>query len=523
MASGVGAAGIGAGFFQNMGVWQGDKQAIVPYSKAFYAYSAMQPSFLWHDYETSGADPKRDRPTQFAAIRTDENLEPIGEPIELFCKPSMDVLPTPTAALITGISPQRCERLGLPEPEFARQINAAFSVTGTCGVGYNSIRFDDEVTRNLLYRNFFDPYEREWRGGNSRWDLLDVLRLAHALRPQGIIWPQREDGATSFRLEALAAANGLAHEQAHDALSDVRATIALARLLKQQQARLWAHALRMRDKRYVASLIDTHTLTPLLHVSAKIPAQKGCLAVVAPIAWHPSNSNQVITFDLQQDAEELLSISLDDLADRVFAAEADLPEGLARIAVKGIHTNKSPMLAPLKTLDAASAQRWGVDLQRVEANRQILLAAKGALAEKLRALFAANSYEPEDPELAIYGGFASAADKKLCVEVQRSAPEASAHCQGRFQDARYNALLLRYRARHAPWSLSDDEQTEWRQFVQQKLSFETGLASITLPAYQAELAVLIPQAKDLSQLSLLQELQAWPMDSGLLDLLREAQ
>ena len=168
-------------------------------------------SILWHDYETFGIDPALDRPSQFAAIRTSLELEPIAEPIMLYCAPSDDCLPSIDACLITGITPQEARAKGLSEPEFVAKIHTEFIQSGTCGAGYNSIRFDDEVTRHCFYRNFYDPYAREWQNGNSRWDIIDMVRATYALRPEGINWPESEPGVPSFRLELLTQANGLAH------------------------------------------------------------------------------------------------------------------------------------------------------------------------------------------------------------------------------------------------------------------------------------------------------------------------
>ncbi|MBT3411535.1 MAG: exodeoxyribonuclease I, partial [Halieaceae bacterium] len=204
-------------------------------------------TFYWHDYETFGADPSRDRPVQFAGLRTDADLNPIGEPLVIYSRPANDFLPHPQACLVTGITPQKALAEGLPEAEFIRLIHAELAAPGTCGVGYNSLRFDDEVSRYTLYRNFYDPYGREWQNGNSRWDIIDMVRACYALRPEGIEWPLREDGQPSFRLEALTAANGIAHEAAHDALSDVHATIAMARLIKTKQPRLYDYVLKHRD------------------------------------------------------------------------------------------------------------------------------------------------------------------------------------------------------------------------------------------------------------------------------------
>ena len=192
-------------------------------------------SLYWHDYETFGVDPRRDAPVQFAGIRTDVELNLVGDPLVIFCRPPTDRLPSPEACLVTGITPQQAMAEGVCEAEFISAIHAELSIPGTCGVGYNTLRFDDEVTRNCLYRNFFDPYEREWRNGNSRWDIIDMVRLTAALRPDGIEWPLDAEGKPSFRLELLTQVNGISHRGAHDALADVHATIDLARLIKKRQ------------------------------------------------------------------------------------------------------------------------------------------------------------------------------------------------------------------------------------------------------------------------------------------------
>jgi exodeoxyribonuclease-1 len=233
-------------------------------------------TFYWHDYETWGSTPAVDRPCQFAGLRTDAELNEVGEPLVLFARPADDLLPQPDACLVTKLTPQRAARDGLPEAEFARAIQRELAVPGTCGVGYNSLRFDDEVTRYLFYRNLLPPYAHAHQNGNSRWDLIDVLRLAHALRPAGLQWPQREPGITSFKLEDLTAANDVAHTGAHDALADVRATIAMARLLKSAQPRLFDYALTLRSRQVVEDLIGRGE--PLLHVSQRIPAAQGCIA-----------------------------------------------------------------------------------------------------------------------------------------------------------------------------------------------------------------------------------------------------
>ncbi|MCP4042374.1 MAG: exodeoxyribonuclease I, partial [Gammaproteobacteria bacterium] len=239
-------------------------------------------TMYWHDYETFGTDPMRDRPAQFAGIRTDEDLNIIGEPLVRFCRPAADMLPQPEACLVTGITPRIATDKGVSEAEFIGAVHRELALPGTCGVGYNTIRFDDEITRYALYRNFFDPYAREWQNGNSRWDIIDMARLTRALRPQGMEWPNYADGSPSFRLEDLTAVNGIHHEGAHDALADVHATIGLARLIRDRQPRLFEYIYRQRDKHSVTQKLNLAAKEAVLHVSSMYPREYGCTAIVVP-------------------------------------------------------------------------------------------------------------------------------------------------------------------------------------------------------------------------------------------------
>ncbi|HNK19121.1 MAG TPA: exodeoxyribonuclease I, partial [Piscinibacter sp.] len=332
-------------------------------------------SFFWHDYETFGRVPRRDRPAQFAGVRTDADLNEIDAPLELYCQPPLDALPEPEACLLTGITPQQCAQRGVAEHAFAAAIEAQLARPGTVGVGYNSIRFDDEVTRFLFWRNLIDPYAREWQNGCGRWDLLDVVRATRALRPEGIEWPTNDEGRASFKLEHLSAANGLAHAAAHDALSDVRATIALARLIKQKQPRLWDFCLRLRRKDAVIAEIGA--ARPFLHVSGMYAAERGCLALVWPLAPHPTNKNELIVWDLAADPEQLFALDAAAIRERMFTRADELPEGVQRLPLKTIHLNKSPVVVGnLKTLSPALAERWGVDV--AQALRHAEAAARGA-------------------------------------------------------------------------------------------------------------------------------------------------
>lgn len=423
-------------------------------------------TFLWHDYETFGTHPRRDWPAQFAAIRTDAKLNEVGEPLMLYCQPPRDRLPSPEASLITGITPQECAEKGVSERDFALRINAELARPGTTGVGYNSIRFDDEVTRFLLWRNLIDPYAREWRDGCGRWDLLDVMRCAHALRPEGVAWPTGDDGNASFRLEALTAANGIAHERAHDALSDVRATIALARLLRSKQRKLFDFCLALRKKARVAEELGLPTTLqqarPFLHVSGRFGAARGCIAVMAPLAMHPSNRNELLAWDLSADPAELADLSAEQVRQRLFTPSAELPEGVQRLALKGVHLNRSPIvISNLKTLRPELAERWGLDLAlaRKHFDRLRTLPDLSLLWQKVYQRPAAAAEVDVDEDL--YGGFVSDADRRRLERLQALQPEELALERPGFDDERLPELLLRYRARNFPGTLSAQDSQQW--------------------------------------------------------------
>ncbi|MEO6800560.1 MAG: exodeoxyribonuclease I [Rhodanobacter sp.] len=470
-------------------------------------------TFFWHDYETSGADPRRDRPLQFAGVRTTMELEVIGEPVMFYGKPSREMPPHPDACLITGITPQHADREGVSEAEFAARVHEQLATPGTCGVGYNSLRFDDEFTRQMLFRNFSEPYGREWENGNSRWDLIDLVRLCQALRPEGVIWPTREDGTPSFKLEHLASANHLHQERAHDALSDVYVLIDLARLIRLRQPRLWDWYYSLRRKQKVFELLDVVNMTPLVHVSSRYPASRHCLALIAPLAAHPARSGEVIVYDLATDPAEWLALDEDDIADRIFTARADLPEGIKRIPLRTVRANHAPALAPLSVLQGMAMERLQLDLARCQRHRDTLRAFDG-LAEKLRRVFerAAAFPPPEDPELALYSGFLPDADKRLLGQVRATPPQELGTHAFPFRDARYPELLFRYRARNWPETLALEEHARWKAFRQARLTRHGALTTLTLEDYFARLETLRhdPAAQD--RLPLLDHLQAWGED-----------
>jgi exodeoxyribonuclease-1 len=471
-----------------------------------------EPSFLWHDYETFGAHAIFDRPAQFAGIRTNLALEPVGEPINWYCQPARDVLPHPIACLITGITPQEAQKKGLTEADFAAKIHAEMMEPGTCTTGYNSIHFDDEFSRNLFYRNFYDPYEREYKNNNSRWDLIDLCRMCYALRPAGITWPEHEPGKPSFRLEHLSAANKIEHEGAHEALSDVMATIGLAQLIKTRQPRLFDWALKMRDQHYVLQMLQPASPKPLLHTSSRIPATRGCTTLVLPLSIYPDRKKSVIAYDLMQDPEPLLNLSPEEISDRLYTPAADLPEGVERIALKAIHGNHVPMIAPTAVLKDVDCARIGLNPERCFEHAEKLLVVLPQIRNKVMEVF--KPYPPgvdTDPDHMIYsGGFFSQHDRRLMDSIRNTDPALLVQLPLPFKDGRLTEMLFRYRARNFPETLSAEENRQWQKQRLQRLNQPTAERQLDPETFRLEImAARQAHQGDQRAQSILDHVEAW--------------
>lgn len=427
-------------------------------------------TFYWHDYETWGISPAEDMPSQFAGVRTDADFNIVGEPLNIMCRPALDTLPHAEACLVTGITPQLAEAKGVSERQFFAAIHSELARPGTCGVGYNSLRFDDEVTRYGFYRNFYDPYAREWQSGNSRWDIIDMLRLCYAVRPEGIEWPKRDDGIVSFRLEQLTQVNGLSHESAHDALSDVYATIDVARLIKNTHPQLFDHVFSLRQKQRAQEALALGSNKPVLHISSKFGSEFACGSLVLPIAQHPKNKNEIICVDLRYSPAPLLELSAEEIAELQFTKVQDLPDGIDRIPLKSIHINRCPIVLTPKLVDEKVAERLSLDWSQCEKHRAELMAFSG-LAKKLQAVVTIKQFDnsEKDAEALLYDGFIPNNDKSLMQAIPNADADILAKSVYPFQDKRLPELLFRYRARNFPDSLNADEQQDWLQFCRDKL------------------------------------------------------
>ena len=401
---------------------------------------------------------------QFAGQRTDENLEIVGEPVNILVKMSEDALPSPGAIAVTGITPQQTLMDGLKEADFCKYVIEEVFVPDTIALGYNTVRFDDEFMRAILWRNFYDPYEWEWKDGRSRWDLLDVVRMTRALRPDGIKWPFDEDNKPTNRLELLTKLNGLEHMHAHDALSDVYATIAVAKMIRKKQPEIFNFLLKNRDKKEVQKYVNLDNKRPFVYTSGRYESKFNKTTVVFPLTT--GRHGNILVYDLRYNLGELD------------------PEKIFPV-VKEICLNKCPAIAPLGVLEKADG--WAkIDLspETVEKNLQTLLKYP-EFAEKMRSEYEMDREFPaaEEPEAAIYDGFLDEVDRIKVAAIRNASVNQLADFHPDFQDDRLDELLLHYKGRNFPETLSENEMQKWEEYRRSRIKKQA-------PGFLKELQIL---------------------------------
>lgn len=443
----------------------------------------LKESFFWYDLETFGVNPQTDRIAQFAGIRTDLNLNIIEEPVLLYCKLSPDFLPDPLSCLVTHITPQEANKKGVCENEFISQINEHFSKPFTCVVGFNNIKFDDEFIRNALYRNLLDPYSREYSNGNSRWDLINVIRMTHDLRPEGIVWPQDEQGRPRFALTELTKANQIEHTHAHDALADVYATIAVAKLLKEKQPRMFDYLYSLRQKERIKPFLDFSKKEPFLYSSTAFLKEGRNTSVVLPVAINPKFRNKGYVFDLTQDPTPLIELSSHEIQRRLFSPDPVLQEeGVEKIRILSIAYNRSPAIAPLKVLKESDAKRLGIDLALCK-KHQKMLAEYPELNLKLIEIFCdveENPFDSElfDPDFMLYsGGFIGDGDRQRLQGIRELPPQEMLLNPYQFDDPRLQEMVWRFVCRNYPQVLDQEQLKRWKSFCASRLLVPPGRIS----------------------------------------------
>ena len=463
----------------------------------------MSKTFFFYDLETSGLSGREDRVMQFAGIRTDEQLQPIGEPHNILVKLADDTLPSPEAILVTGITPQSTVADGLTEAEFVKVLMDEIFLPDTITVGFNNIRFDDEFIRHLLWRNFYDPYEWAWSEGRSRWDMLDVVRMTRALRPDGIKWPVDAEGKPTNRLELLTKINGIDHLNAHDALSDVEALISVAKLIRDRQPQLFGYLLKLRDKKEIQKLVNLDDKQPFVYSSGRYDNEYNKTTVAFPLT--AALNGNVLVYDLRYNPSDFVTLDKKELEKKLYASyEERQKEGFKKLPVKVLQYNRTPAVAPVGVLEQADGWKGiGLDQDVIAMNMRALLSYP-EFAETLRTIF---ENKPEykksiDPESQLYDGFVNNRDKLRIEAVRNASPEVLADFHPEFEDERLPGLLLHYKARSFPSTLSKDEQSIWDDWRNKRLQ-------VQLPDFMKSLEKMLTQRTDEHSQFILQELQLW--------------
>ena len=463
----------------------------------------MAQTFFFYDLETSGLNAREDRIMQFAGRRTSMDLTPIGEPYNMLVALSDDTLPNPDALMVTGITPQKTVDEGYSEVQFARILNDEIFTPDTIVVGFNNIRFDDEFIRHLLWRNFYDPYEWCWKDGRSRWDMLDVVRMTRALRPEGISWPLDDAGEPTNRLELITRENGIAHKNAHDAMSDVDALIDVTKLIRDKQPQLFEYLLKMRDKKEVVKLVNVDDKKPFVYSSGRYDKEFAKTTAAFPLAT--GRNGNVVVYDLRYDPTPFIDLSESELAHKVYASwQERQAEDFVKLPVKELQPNRCPAVAPLGVL--AHGGGWAkisLDAETIAKHQKILL-AHPEFAEKLRTIF---ENKPEftrspDPEAQLYDGFLNDRDRLRAEAVRNASERELDDFHPNFADERLPGLLLHYKARNFPKTLSSDEREMWQTWRAVRVQAQ-------LPKYMAALQRLATSALDSGKEFIVQELQLW--------------
>ena len=458
-------------------------------------------TYFFYDLETTGLNPRDDRVMQFAGQRTDMDFNPVGEPYNLLVALNDDTLPSPYALMVTGVTPQETVADGYTEAQFAKLFMEEIATPDTIILGYNSIRFDDEFMRALLWRNYYDPYEWSWKDGRSRWDLLDVVRMTRALRPDGIKWPT-VDGKAVNKLELLSAENGLEHEKAHDALSDVVALIGVTKLIAEKQPQLFSYLLKLRDKKEIQKIVNLDDKQPFVYASGRYDAEFNKATVAMPLA--PADYGNVFVYDLRHDPTSWLEKSERELADIVFTPYAERGDDYVKLPAKKLQYNRAPAVAPIGVLNQEDGwQKLQLDMATVEKHRTILL-AHPEFAERVAKVLLKKPDWPAipDAEGRLYDGFVSDRDK-LRAEVLRNTDEQELKkYKPEFEDARMAELFPRYMARNFPRVASGEQLGEYEAWRSTRLQAKS-------QSFMRDLQSVAKQQLTDHQQYVLEELKLW--------------
>ena len=468
-------------------------------------------SFVFYDYETTGLDPALDRPVQFAATLADAQLS-VTDNIEFKAKLAGDVIPSPQATLVHGLTPQVLDAEGMVETDFARQVLDVLGAGQQIVMGYNTAGFDDPFTQHLMWRNFLSPYGWQFENQSQRYDLLPIVRATYVLAHDALVWPER-DGLLSMKLEDLAPANGISHSNAHDALADTQATCALAALVFAKARPVWDACIAQADKKHVLGLLSAAQsgVGALLHIDGSFGRERGYAGLIYPLGASANNPNEWYCIDLGLDLTAIETLEPEALRAALFTPRAQRPADHPEVALRRLRINRACALFPLEWLkdNPTALAVTGIDRATLAAQRarirQRELSHWWTLAE---AVFEYSSTASEFADAQLYDGFVSGMDEAKMRQVRQSDADELVANPPEFDDARLRAMLPLYIARNYPNKLSPGEYKRWTRYRSKRWQLD-GTKAMSVHSYQSQMEALAHQALSPEQTELLAQLEQW--------------
>jgi exodeoxyribonuclease-1 len=430
--------------------------------------------FVFYDLETTGISPEFDQPLQFAAIWTDENFVE-KDRVNIRCRLAPHILPSPQALVVTRVTPDKLTDPNLPSLfEFSQQV-AEFTErwAPAIWVGYNTMKFDEEMLRQTFYQNLSPNIYATQFNGNTRFDILPAVYAAYARHPDLLVWPTDDTGRWSFKLDRLAPANGFNTHNAHDALGDVEATIHVARLIATRSPALWSELIDNAQKARVQAKLESFQPYELVtrFGGGEPRSYVGCFC-----GYSHGNSAQAAFFDLNAaDPADFLEAS-DEV---IFAAVDATPK-----IIRGMSTNKAPALLEHTAPSAEHLRRAAVIANAPEFRRRVGAAMAARFVEDTDA-------PPRPVERQIYGEFYSNADKQLLQEFQHATATwlRRQEIVASLSDSRLRQLGRRLVAFYSPELLTADEMALFKAYLRDKWSAPDASETEWMTLEKAEAAV----------------------------------
>ena len=407
-------------------------------------------NYVFYDFETTGTHTAFDQPLQFAAIATDENLKEL-ERVDLRCQLAPHILPSPFAMHVTGVKPEQLlDKNFLNYFEFAQTIQALTEKWApACWLGYNTIAFDEQILRQMFYQNLQPNIYATQLFGNVRQDLMKMIFAVYADAPEILKWPLGENGKISFKLDRLAPINGFSHENAHDALNDVEATIFIFRLIKERAPRLFENLMSSTEKHFIsAQLKQFKPMSVSLRFGGHPPKNYvGCYC-----GESKTNSNQIGFLDLEAlNISDLKSMGKEEIT----AAVQDSPKLIRALSINKAETFRELINPTNEILEKCAF---------LQTNSEFQMMVSDALD---------NRFEPIDVsklevEEKIYSGFFENTDRHLLDQFQGATWSDRAELIKSFKDDRLRQLGQRLLAFYAPDLLSNDQKSRFTEFLQSR-------------------------------------------------------